>query len=66
MRGGGGSVRIAGTAEHAKVVVRGGCVVQGEVVSSVAHCLRGKVVEEMCGGVQGLYPVASREGNGSY
>jgi hypothetical protein len=27
MGSGGGSVRIAGTIEHAKVVIRGGCVV---------------------------------------
>jgi hypothetical protein len=44
-----------------KVVVRGGCVVQDEVGSRVAHHLRGKAVEEVCGGVQCLCPVASRE-----
>jgi hypothetical protein len=60
MRSGGGSVRIAGTAEHAKVVVGGGCVVQGEVGSRVAHRLRGKAVEEVGGSVQGLCLVASR------
>jgi hypothetical protein len=57
---GGGSVGIAGTAEHAKVVVGGGCAVQGEVGSRVAHRLRGKKVE-VCGGVLGLCPVAGRE-----
>jgi hypothetical protein len=31
MGSGGGSVGIAGTTEHAKVVVRGGCAAQGEV-----------------------------------
>jgi hypothetical protein len=31
MRGSSGSVRVAGTVEHAKVVVGGGCAVQGEV-----------------------------------
>jgi hypothetical protein len=31
MGSGGGSVGIAGTAEHAKVVVGGGCAIQGEV-----------------------------------
>jgi hypothetical protein len=56
----GGSVGIGGTAEHAKVVIRGGCVVQDEVESRVAHRLRGKAIE-VCVGVQGLYPVAGRE-----
>jgi hypothetical protein len=46
MRSGGGSVMIAGTSEHTKVVVRGGCVIQGKVGSRVAHRLRGKTVEE--------------------
>jgi hypothetical protein len=31
MRGGSGSVRLAGTTEHAKVVVGRGCALQGEV-----------------------------------
>jgi hypothetical protein len=31
MGSGGGSVGIAGTTGHAKVVVRGGCAVQGKV-----------------------------------
>ena len=52
---------MAGTTEHAKVVVGGGCVVQGEVGSRVAHHLQGKTVEEVCGGVQGVCPVAGEE-----
>jgi hypothetical protein len=39
MGSGGRSVRIAGTAEHAKVVVGGGYAVQGEVGSRVAYRL---------------------------
>jgi hypothetical protein len=31
------------------------------VGSRVAHRLRGKTIEEVCGGVQGLCPVAGRE-----
>jgi hypothetical protein len=54
------SVGIASTAEHAKVVVGGGYAIQSEVGSGVAHRLRGEAVE-MCGGVQGLRPVARRE-----
>jgi hypothetical protein len=61
MRGSSGSVRVAGTAEHAKVVVGRGCAIQGEVGSRVAHRLGGKTVEEVGGGVQGLCPVAGRE-----
>jgi hypothetical protein len=61
MGSGGGSVGIASTAEHAKVVVGGGYAIQSEVGSKVAHRLRGEAVEEMCGGVQGLRPVARRE-----
>jgi hypothetical protein len=61
MRGGSGSVRVAGTAEHAEVVVGGGCAVQDEVGSGVSHRLRGKTIEKVCGGVQGLCPVAGRE-----
>jgi hypothetical protein len=59
MRGSNGSVRVAGIAEHAKVVVGGGYAIQGEVGSKVAHRLGGKTVEEVGGGVQGLCPVAS-------
>jgi hypothetical protein len=56
-----GSVGIAGTAEHAKVVVGGGRVVQGEVGGGVAHRLRWEAVEGVGGSVQGLCPVAGRE-----
>jgi hypothetical protein len=43
------------------VIVGGGCVVQDELGSRVAHRLRRKTIEEMCGGVQGLCLVAGRE-----
>jgi hypothetical protein len=61
MGGSGGSVGIAGTTEHVKVVVGGGGAIQGKVGSGMAHLLRGEAVEEMGGGVQGLCPVAGRE-----
>jgi hypothetical protein len=51
MRGSSRSVRVAGTAEHAKVVVGGGCAVQGDVGSRVAYHLGGKTVEKVGGGV---------------
>jgi hypothetical protein len=49
MGSGGGSVGIAGTTEHVKVVVGGGFTIIGEVGSGVAHRLRGEAAEEMCG-----------------
>jgi hypothetical protein len=61
MRSSRGSVVIAGTTEHAEVVVGEGCVVQGEVGSRVAHRLRWEAVEEVGGDVQGFCPVAGRE-----
>jgi hypothetical protein len=41
MRSSSGSVGIAGTAEHAEVVVRGGCAIQGEVWGGSPHSMRG-------------------------
>jgi hypothetical protein len=61
VRGGSGSVRVAGTSEHAQVVIGRGCAVQGEVRCRVAHRLRGKTIEEMRGGMKGLCPVGGRE-----
>jgi hypothetical protein len=61
MRGSSRSVRVAGTTEHAKVVIGGGCVVQCEVGSRMAHRLGGKTVEKVGGGVQGLCPLAGME-----
>jgi hypothetical protein len=46
-----GSVGIGCTVEHTKVVVGGGCVVQGKVGTRVAHYLRGKATEKVCGSV---------------
>jgi hypothetical protein len=57
----GGSVGIVDTTEHAKVIVGGGCAIQGVVGSGMAHHLRGEAVEETCRGVQGLCPVDGRE-----
>jgi hypothetical protein len=61
MRDSSGSVSVAGIAEHVKVVIGGGCAIQGEVGSRVSHRLGGKMVEKVCGGVQGLCPVAGGE-----
>jgi hypothetical protein len=56
-----GSVGVAGIAEHTEVGVGGCRVVQGEVGDGVAHHHRWETVEEVGGGVQGLYPVVGRE-----
>jgi hypothetical protein len=61
VRGGSGNVRVAGTAEHAQVVVGRGYAVQGVVRCTVAHRLRGKTVEEMHGGMKGLCLVGGTE-----
>ena len=61
MGSGGGSVGIAGTSEHTKVVIGGGCAIQNKVGSGVAHRLRGEAVEEIFYDVQGLCPVAGKE-----
>ena len=47
MGSGGGSVGIADTVEHAKVVIRGDDAIQGKVGSGVAHRLRCEAFEEM-------------------
>jgi hypothetical protein len=57
----GRSVGIAGTTEHTKGVVGGGCAIQGEVGSGVAHRLRWDAVEEMTAHVQGLCRVDGKE-----
>jgi hypothetical protein len=61
IRSSSGSVGIAGTAEHAEVVIGGGCAVQGELGGGVAHHLRWEAVGEVGGGMQGLCPVVGRE-----
>ena len=61
MGSGGGSVGIAGTTEHAKVVVGGVVPYKAKMWSRLAHRLRREAVEEMCGRVKALYLVAGRE-----
>jgi hypothetical protein len=47
MRSSSGSVGIAGTTEHTKVVVGGGRAVEGEVGGGVTYRLRWEAVEEV-------------------
>jgi hypothetical protein len=61
MRSSSESVGVAGTSEHAKMVVGGCGAVQGELGGGVVHRLRWEVVKKVGGSVQGLDPVAGRE-----
>jgi dihydrofolate reductase len=55
-----GEIRIAGTTEHAQVLIGGGNSMEGEVWAGRADRLSGEVVQQIFGGVQPFYPVASR------
>jgi hypothetical protein len=50
----GGEIRIAGATKHAQVLIGGGDVWTGH-----ADHLSGEVVQQICGGVEPFYPVAS-------
>jgi hypothetical protein len=55
----GGEIRIAGTIEHAQVLIGGGDSMEGEVWAGRADHLGGEVVQQICGIVEPFYPVAS-------
>jgi hypothetical protein len=61
MRSGSRSVEIAGTAEHPEGGRKRGLCCTGQSGCGVAHRLRGETIEEMCGSVQGICPIAGRE-----
>jgi hypothetical protein len=52
-------IRIAGTIEYAQVLIGGGDSMEGEVWAGCADHLGGEVVQQICGGVEPFYPVAS-------
>jgi hypothetical protein len=56
----GGEIRIAGTTEQAQVLIGGGDSMEGEVWTGHADRLGGEAVQQICGGVEPFYPVASR------
>jgi hypothetical protein len=58
MCGFGGEIRIAGTTEHAQVLIGGGDSMEGKVWAGHADHLGGDAVEQICGGVEPFYPVA--------
>jgi hypothetical protein len=56
----GGEIRIAGTTEHAQVLIGRGDSMEGEVWAGHADRLAGEAVQQICGGVESFYLVASR------
>jgi hypothetical protein len=56
----GGEIRIAGTIEHAQVLIGEGDSMEGEVWTGCADRLGGEAVQQICGSVEPFYPVASR------
>jgi hypothetical protein len=56
----GGEIRVAGTTEHAQVLIGGGNSMEGKVWTGRADRLGGEAVQQICGGVEPFYPVASR------
>jgi hypothetical protein len=59
VRGFGGEIRIAAIIEHAQVLIGGGNSMEGEVWIGRTDCLGGEAVQQICGGVEPFYPVAS-------
>jgi hypothetical protein len=59
----GGEIRIAGLTNHVKVLIRGGDSMEGEVWTDRADQLGGEAVQQICGGVEPFYPVASQNRN---
>jgi hypothetical protein len=57
----GREIRITGTTEQAQVLIGGeGNSMKGEVWAGHANRLGGETVQQICGGVEPFYPVASR------
>jgi hypothetical protein len=56
----GREIRIADTTEHVQVLIGGGDSMEDEVWTGCADCLGGEAVQQICGGVEPFYPVASR------
>jgi hypothetical protein len=56
----GEGIRIAGTTEHAQVLIGWGDSMEGEVWVSCVDHLAGEAVQQICGGVESFYLVASR------
>jgi hypothetical protein len=55
----GGEIRIAGTTEHVQVLIMGADSMEGEVWTGCTDRLSGEAVQQICGGVEQFYPIAS-------
>jgi hypothetical protein len=53
-------VRIASTTEHTQVLIGGSDSMKGKVWVGRADRLVWEAVQQICGGVEPIYPVASR------
>jgi hypothetical protein len=56
----GREIRITGTTEHVQVLIGGGDSMEGEVWAGHADCLGREAVQQICDGVEPLYPIASQ------
>jgi hypothetical protein len=60
LSGFGGEIRIAGTNEHVQVLIGRGDSMEGEVWTGRADRPGGEAVQQICGGVEPFYPIASQ------
>jgi hypothetical protein len=56
----GRDIRIAGTTEHMQVLIGEGNSMKGKVWTGHADRLGEEAVQQICGGVEPFYPVASQ------
>jgi hypothetical protein len=55
----GGEVGIAGATVHPQVLIGGGDTVESDIRVGFMDCLAGRTVQQICGSVEPIYPVAS-------
>jgi hypothetical protein len=55
-----GEIEIAGATEHTQLLMGGGDSVEGDVWTSHADRLGREVIQQICGGVETFYPIASQ------
>jgi hypothetical protein len=53
-------IRIAGTTKHAQMLIGGADFMEGELWVGRANHLGGEAAQQICGGVEPFYPVASQ------
>jgi hypothetical protein len=56
----GGEIRISGATKHAQVLIGGGDTMEGDVWTGRVDRLGKEAIQQICGGVEPFYPVASR------